>query len=168
MTDTETPAQAAAGRERGTGWRRWGLVGLTALTVHSTAVALQAQAVSYPLYTAVAAEDFAAYHARYNAAIPLVVVAPGFAGFLAAIAFWWTRPRDVPRPAAAVVTAGGAVALLSTVLWAIPRHDHLDQVGLDLETVDSLLRANLVRTTALVAASATLLWCLGRALGRRP
>ena len=92
---------------------------LTALTAYSTGVGWQAQAVSYPLFRAVPAEDFLAYHAQYNEAIPLVVIVPGFLSFLACAAFPWTRPADVPRGLAGVVAGSGLVSLVSTVAWAI-------------------------------------------------
>ena len=145
--------------------RRWNLAGLTALTAYSTALGWQAQLVSYPLYRAVAPDDFVAYHAQYSSGIPLVVVVPGFVGFLAGTAFWWTRPAHVPRPVAGVVSAAGLTALLSTVLWAIPAHDRLDGDGFSHATVDSLLQANLVRSLALSAGTVVLVWCVGR-LGR--
>ncbi len=162
MTRTARPDRSAPRRLPSAPWRRWGLVVLTALTSYSTGVGWQAQRVSYPLYRAVGADDFPAYHRLYNRAIPVVVVAPGFATFLAGAAFPWTRPREVPAPSAAVVSASGVVSLLATVLWAIPRHDRLDREGREEATVDSLLRANLVRSLALTTASATLCWCLGR------
>jgi len=143
-------------------WRRWHLAGLAALTAYSTGVSWQAQQVSYPLYRSVAAEDFLAYHQDYNAAIPWVVIVPGFVGFLAGVAFWWTRPADVPRPAAAVVSAAGLTSLLATVAWAIPMHSRLDEIGQDDATIDSLLDANLLRSAALTVATLTLVWCLAR------
>jgi hypothetical protein len=148
-------------RARAVGWRRWHLVGLTALTAYSTAVGWQAQAVSYPLFRAVPEAGFLGYHAAYNAAIPIVVIVPGFVSFLACAAFPWTRPADVPRGLAGVVAASGVGALVSTVAWAIPQHDRLDRIGQDAATIDSLLDANLVRslvltmgTVALVVATA--------------
>ncbi|WP_380168374.1 hypothetical protein [Jannaschia sp. R86511] len=144
-------------------WRRWNLLGLTALTAYSTAIAWQAQLVSYPLYRAVDPASFAAYHQQYNEAIPVVVIAPGFASFLAGAAFWWTRPADIPRPAAALVGVAGVTALLSTVLWAIPMHVRLDDIGQSAATIDSLLDANLLRTAALSTATVALLWCQVRA-----
>jgi hypothetical protein len=149
------------------GWRQLYLVGLTALTGYSTGVAWQAQAVSYPLFGTVSAEDFAAYHLQYNALIPLPVIVPGFLTFLAGIAFFWARPPEVPRPAAAVVAATGLTSLLATVLWAIPMHDRLDRIGQDAATLDSLLQANLLRSVALTAGAVALGWCLTR-LFRRP
>jgi hypothetical protein len=147
-------------------WRWWSLAGLTALGAYSTALGWQAQLISYPLYRAVRAEDFGAYHAQYNAGIPLVVVVPGFAYFLAGSAFWWTRPPGIPRAAAGVVASTSAAALLSTVLWAIPAHDRLDAAGLADATVATLLDANLVRSIAITAGTATLVWCVGRRLAR--
>ena len=138
-------------------WRRPHLVALTALTAYSTGVGWQAQLVSYPLYRAVPPEDFLAYHAQYNQAIPLVVIVPGFLSFLACAAFPWTRPADVPRGLAAVVAVSGLGALVSTVAWAIPRHDRLDRIGQDEATIASLLDANLVRSLVLTAGTVALI-----------
>lgn len=145
-----------AGTLVGSRRRELGLVGLTAVTAWSAAVAWQAQLVSYPLYRAVDAEDFLAYHAQYNAAIPVVVILPGFVSFLAGIALPWTRPDGVPVRAAAVVSVAGAVSLASTVAWAIPMHARLDRVGQDAATIDRLLTANLVRSVALTVGTLAL------------
>ena len=109
---------------------------------------------------------FAAYHLDYNAAIPWVVIVPGFTSFLACIAFPWTRPADVPRAAAWVVAAGGLGSVLSTVLWAIPMHDRLDRIGQDAATIDSLVMANGLRTACLTAATAALGWSVVRLVRR--
>ena len=138
------------------GWRQLNLAVLTALTAYSAALGWQAQVVSYPLYRAVGDAEFAAYHRQYDQAIPLVVIAPGFASFLSGAAFYWTRPADVPRPVAAVVSAAGVASLASTVLWAIPMHARLDRAGRSAETIDSLLRANLLRTAALTTSTLAL------------
>ena len=144
-------------------WRRFNVLGLTALTAYSTAIGWQAQLVSYPLYRAVDPTSFAAYHEQYNQAIPVVVIVPGFLTFFAGAAFFWTRPADTPRPVAALVSISGVTALLSTVLWAIPLHQRLDDDGPSAATIDGLLDANLVRTSALSAATLALLWCQVRA-----
>ena len=143
-------------------WRDTGLLGLTAITAYSTGVGWQAQLVSYPLYRAVAREDFLAYHQQYNEAIPVVVIVPGFVSFLGCLAFWWARPHDVPRPVAAMVATGGLVSLVATVAWAIPMHDRLDEIGRSAATIDSLLHANLLRSVALTASTAALCWCVAR------
>jgi hypothetical protein len=147
-------------------WRHWNLIGLTALTAYSTAIAWQAQMVSYPLYRAVDRASFATYHEQYNQAIPAVVILPGFLSFLAGAAFYWTRPAGTPRATAALVSVAGITSLLTTVLWAIPLHDRLDDLGPSAATIDGLLDANLVRTGALSAATLALLWCQVRLGGR--
>ncbi len=158
MSDTTLAHRADPGR----GWRHLNLAGLTALTAYSTALGWQAQVVSYPLYWAVGDREFAAYHQQYNEAIPLVVIAPGFASFLGGAAFYWTRPAEVPRSVAAVVTAAGVTSIASTVLWAIPMHDRLDQVGRSRAAMDGLLRANLLRTLALTGSTLALVWSVWR------
>lgn len=162
MTSNVT-VESSPSRVRGGTWRWWVTVGIFGLTAYSTAIGWQAQAVSYPFFRTVAADDFLAYHAQYNSSIPLVVIVPGFAAFLAGIAYPWLRPAGVPRPAAVIVSVAGAVALLSTVLWAIPRHDALGRIGQDDAVITSLLQANLVRSLALSAGVVALGWCLGRA-----
>ena len=161
MTDT-LPHSDVLLTARSASWRRWYLAGLTALTAYSMGVGWQAQVVSYPFFGTVPADHFAEYHLQYNAAIPVVVIIPGFLSFLAGVAFYWTRPRGIPRPVALVVAGTGVVSLLATALWAIPMHDRLDRIGQDAATLDSLLQANLVRSLALTAGTAALVWCLAR------
>jgi hypothetical protein len=93
-------------------------------------------------------------------------ILPGFASFLAGTAFYWTRPRDVPSRVAAVVGVAALTSLLSTVLWAVPMHDRLDQAGQSAATIDSLLQANLLRSLALTTGTIALCWCLARSGGR--
>lgn len=151
-----------SGRRLGATWRRRGLIGLTAVTSYSMALGWQAQLVSYPLYRAVDPASFPAYHLQYNDSIPLVVILPGFVSFLAAAAFHWTRPAEVPRWAATVVGLSGVVSLAATVAWAIPMHDRLDEIGQSAATIDSLLQANLVRSLALTVGTLMLCWCISR------
>lgn len=160
MRRTSRESSATAPRP----WRTWHLVGLTCLGAYSTALGWQAQWVSYPLYRAVAEEDFLAYHAQYNHSIPGVVIVPGFVTFLATSAFLWTRPRSVSTGLAGLVSGSGIVAMLSTVLWAIPRHDELDRVGQSAAVIDNLLQANGVRTAALTVGTLALAWATGRLL----
>lgn len=160
-------AEAAATQTEGIlhGLRRWNLVGVATLTAYSTALGWYAQQVGYPLFGEVAPRDFADFHQYYNQAIVWPVIVPGFVGFLAATVFPWTRPREVPRSAALLVSTTGLTCLASTLLWAIPMHDRLDAQGFALETLDSLLAANLLRTVALTTGTLTLGWCLRRILG---
>ena len=161
--DTSTPRSGPVVATCPGRWRHWAMGGLAALTAYSTGVAWQAQAVSYPLYRAVSPADFPDYHRAYNRAIPGAVIAPGFLGFLACAAFPWSRPPEVPRAVGRVVAGTGVGSLLVTVLWAIPRHDRLDRVGQDAATVDSLLRANAVRTGLLTVGTVALVVSLVRA-----
>ena len=160
---TTTPSAArASGR-----WRDWNLLALAGLHAYSTAIGWQAQAVSYPLYRAVGVDEFKAYHAAYNDSIPLVVIVPGFLTFLGAVAFWWTRPPDVPKRLAGLVSVSGLASLLSTVLWAIPRHDELDRNGQSADTIDSLIHANALRVAALSVGTVAISWSVGQLLRRR-
>jgi hypothetical protein len=161
-THVSTPAATASTNA----WRSWNLVAITALNAYSAGIAWQAQLVSYPLFRAVAPQDFGAYHQQYSDSIPGAVILPGFVTFLATSAFYWTRPAEVSRAFAAVVSASGVVALLSTVLWAIPRHADLERAGQSDAAIDSLLRANAVRTAALTLGAMALTWCVGRLLSR--
>lgn len=147
-------------------WREWYRVALFGLSAYSTGIAWQAQLVSYPLYRSVGAADFAAYHLDYNAAIPFVVIVPGFVTFLAAMGYWWTGPRDESRAVAGTVAVSGLAALSATLAWAIPRHDELDRVGQSMAVIDSLLQANLLRSLVLTAGTVALGWALGRRLTR--
>ena len=163
---TQLLTTATTVRTVGPGWRVWNLAAVAALTAYSTGIAWQAQFVSYPLYRAVSADEFPAYHLAYNAAIPGVVIIPGFLGFLACAAFPWTRPAGIPRLAATLVAISGLGSILSTVLWAIPRHDLLDRIGQDAPTITSLIQANGIRTALLTLGAATLSWSLVRLIRR--
>lgn len=168
MTQPATMLDADGAGLANPAWRTWNLGALAALTAYSTGISWQAQFVSYPLYRAMSATDFPAYHLAYNAAIPGVVIVPGFLTFLACAAFPWTRPDGVPRSAAWVVAATGVGSLLSTVLWAIPMHDRLDRIGQDAATIDSLLQANGIRTALLTVGAGALGWCLARLAAHGP
>ena len=159
---TLMPAIVRAGSRAPVPWQDWNLLALAGLQVYSTALGWQAQLVSYPLFRHVPAEDFVDYHAAYNDAIPVVVIVPGFLAFLGAAAFTWSRPADVPKGVAHLVSAAGVVSLLSTVLWAIPRHDELDRDGQSAAAINSLLQANLLRSLSLTTGTVALGWCIRR------
>lgn len=144
--------------------RSWALVGVATLTAYSTALGWYAQQVGYPMFGQVDVVNFATYHQFYNHAIVWPVIVPGFLGFLSATVFPFTRPAGVPRSAALLVSATGIICLASTVLWAIPMHDRLDDRGFATQTLQSLLDANLLRTVALTAGTMTLGWCLRRTM----
>ena len=166
--DAITTSRPGAPPGRQARWRLWNLAATAAITCYSTGIAWQAQLVSYPLFLAVGADDFPAYHQAYHEAIPLVVIVPGFVGFVACTVFPWTRSRDVPRRVGALVALSGIGAIASTVFWAIPRHDTLDRIGRDVATVQSLLQANALRTAVLTVGAGALLWSVVRAMTPRP
>lgn len=168
MTSTAhpDPNSTRAPDRSGGAWRWPTTVGLFGLTAWSAGIGWQAHAVSYPFFRTVPADHFLDYHAQYNAAIPVVVIAPGFAAFLLATVYPWLRPAAVPRSAAVVVSGAGVVALLSTVLFAIPRHNELDRIGQDAQVVGELMQANLVRSVAASVAVLALGWILSRAARR--
>lgn len=145
-------------------WRDRYRVSLFAVAGYSAAIAWQCQLVSYPLFRAVGGADFPAYHGQYSNSIPIVVIAPGFLAFLGSIGYWWTRPSDESRGRAGVVALSGLGALLATVAWAIPQHIQLDRIGRSLPVIDSLLQANLLRSTLLTIGTLALGWSLGRRL----
>lgn len=147
-------------------WRDLGLVSLTALTAYSMGISWQTQRVSYPLFRAVAPEEFVAYHKQYSASIPVVVIVPGFLSFLAGAAFLWTKPSEVPRVHASIVGAAGATALVATVARAIPMHRRLNTIGQDADTIDTLLSANLVRSVACTIGTGALCWSVAHILRR--
>ncbi|MEE3851457.1 hypothetical protein VZC37_14015 [Gordonia sp. LSe1-13] len=60
----------------------------------------------------------------------------------------------------------GIGALLSTVAWAIPMHNRLDDIGQDPATISSLIAANGVRTAFLTAGALALSWCAVRLIRR--
>ena len=72
----------------------------------------------------------------------------------------------MPRLAPALVAISGVGSILSTMLWAIPRHDLLDRIGQDTATITSLIQANGVRTALLTMGAATLSWSLVRRIRR--
>lgn len=64
-------------RSRATPWPSWRyayLVVLTALCAYGTALGWFAQLVMYPLFRAVPAKDFGAFHSLYNRSIPAPVI----------------------------------------------------------------------------------------------
>lgn len=167
MTATTPRSAAVTVGWRSDGWRTAATGVLAALSAYSTGVAWQAQAVSYPLFAQVSPEEFGAYHLAYNASIPLVVIVPGFVTFLACAAYPWLRPSGVPASLSAVVSVSGVGAVLTTVLWAIPRHDALDRIGQDGPTIASLLQANAVRTALLTVGTTALVAALVQLASRR-
>jgi hypothetical protein len=102
-------------------------------------------AVHYPLFAAVGADGWAAYHRRHSDRTT-VVVAPALGGELGGAA--WTllaRPDGVGAAAAAVGLALAAGAWAVTALAAVPAHRSLAG-GYERAAGRRLERAHLART----------------------
>jgi hypothetical protein len=106
------------------------------------------QIVIYPLFAKVGDADYIAYHRFYSRRIPLVVILPGFACFLLPLPLAIYDPH-VPPWMSLVNIVFGVVALLVTVLWAIPRHNRLEKHGKDDTAIAELIRYNWLRTAAM-------------------
>jgi hypothetical protein len=136
------------------------LLALTALAMYVAGVSALTTRVSYPLYAAVPAEAFVAYHQRYNRQILPVIVVPGFVCFLGCLAFPLVRPGAVPVWLALPIAAGGLTALLATGTAAIPSHLRLQHDGFAAGPYRRLRAADRIRTAACLGSAALLGWGL--------
>jgi hypothetical protein len=110
------------------------------------------QIVTYPLFAKVDAADYAAYHQYYTKRIPLVVIVPGFAGFLLPIPLAFFGP-SVPVWMMAANIIMGIIGLLVTVGLEIPRHNKLES-GKNEGMIEELIRYNWPRTLSITAQAA--------------
>ena len=134
------------------------LLALTALALYVAGVSVLTTRVSYPLYAAVPADAFVAYHRRYGRQIPPVVVAPAFAAFLGCLVLPLNRPSAVPIGVALAVAAGGLAGLLATVTVAVPSHVRLQRDGFTGEAYRRLRSADRLRTAACLLSAVLLAW----------
>jgi hypothetical protein len=122
------------------------------------------QIVIYPLFAKVGEAEYVAYHRFYSRRIPLPVILPGFASFLAPLPLaLWGPP--VPAWMSAANIAAGAVGLAVTVLLAIPRHNRLERTGCDASVIAELVRFNWPRTLSITAQAGITLGMLSQASG---
>ncbi|MEU8236095.1 hypothetical protein AB0C12_41450 [Actinoplanes sp. NPDC048967] len=143
------------------------LLALAALTAYVGGVSALTTRVSYPLYAAVPAAAFVAYHRRYSRQILPVVIVPGFASFLACLALPLVRPAAVPLWVAVLIAAGGLIALLATVTAAVPSHLLLQRDGFADGPYRRLRVADRIRTAACGGSAALLVWCVALAFAAR-
>ena len=117
------------------------------------------QLVHYPLFAAVGAGEWAAYHSEHSRRTTWVVALPMTVDLFSSLALVAVTPTGM-SPALA---AGGAVAALvtwaATGLLAVPAHRRLGR-GWDGETGRRLLRANAIRTAAFSAHAVLVLVAL--------
>jgi hypothetical protein len=119
------------------------------------------QLVHYPLFGAVGADQFVAYHAHHSARITWLV-GPVMTAELAAAA-WLVTSRPMGMAAGAAWLAAVLVALvwLSTGLLQVPLHVRLGG-GQDLRLVQRLVATNWVRTVAWTVRALLLTWWMAR------
>ena len=144
----------------------WNLAAVAALTAYSTGIAWQAQFVSYPLYRAMSAGRVPRVPPGLQRRDPRRGDHPRLPRLPRLCGVPLDPAGRVPRLATALVAVSGLGSILSTVLWAIPRHDLLDRIGQDAATITSLIQANGVRTALLTLGAATLSWSLVRLIRR--
>ena len=134
------------------------LLTLAALAMYVVGISAFTTRVSYPLYAAVPAPAFVAYHLRYNRQILPVIVVPGFLCFLGCLSLPLARPAAVPVWVGLLIAAGGLVALLATVTAAIPSHVRLQLDGFAAGAYRRLRVADGIRTVASVCSASLLAW----------
>ncbi|MBJ7409283.1 MAG: hypothetical protein JHD15_02825 [Phenylobacterium sp.] len=143
---------------------QWILSGWVALVFWVLGQIWLCQIVIYPLFAKVGEAEYVAYHRFYSRRIPLPVILPGFASFLAPIPLaLWGPP--VPAWMSAANIAAGAVGLAVTVLLAIPRHNRLERTGCDASVIAELVRFNWPRTLSITAQAGITLGMLSQASG---
>jgi hypothetical protein len=106
------------------------------------------QWVHYPLFAAVPAAAFPAYHAAHVARITPLVGPLMVAELVLAAAWWWQSWRaGQGLRVASVGLALVAVAWIATALLSVPLHERLAD-GAEPLLVAALVRTNLVRAIA--------------------
>jgi hypothetical protein len=135
------------------------LLVLTAFAIYMVGISLMTTQVSYPLYASVPRDAFVAYHARYQRRIQPVIIVPGFPTFLACAGFAFLRPASAPGWLAALVAAGGIIALVATVTAAVPAHLRLQREGFATTPYRTLRIADVIRTCACALSAGALIAC---------
>lgn len=136
------------------------LIFYAALTLYNCGIVWQAQRVSYPLFGMVPADGYTTYHRFYSRSIPLVVIVPGFACFLAPLVLVFARPDVVPLWAVWLNVTLGLASLLVTIVLEIPRHTRLENDGKSERIIGQLIRYNWPRTFAISGQGGLALWLL--------
>lgn len=126
----------------------WILLLWAALAFWVTGQVWFCQMVIYPLFAQVGAAEYGGYHRFYSRRIPLPVILPGFASFLAPIPLALWGPA-VPAWMSAVNLVAGGVGLLVTALLSIPRHNRLEREGRDEAVINQLVWCNMPRTISI-------------------
>lgn len=112
-----------------------------------------AQLVVYPLFAKVGPEEYITYHKFYSSRIPLPVIVPGFASFLAPFGLLFFGPESVPTWIYLANVACGVIGLLVTVVLEIPRHARLEKGGKQEAVIRELVLYNWPRTLSITASA---------------
>jgi len=99
------------------------------------------QIVHYPLFAAVGADGFVAYHARHSVRVTWLIAVPWLVEVASSAILVVERPADVPAGLAVL----GAATVVVTALVQGPAHTGLAR-GYDEDRIRSLVRGNAPRT----------------------
>ena len=128
-----------------------------AATLFMTGLIWFVQIVHYPLFAAVGAGEFRAYHADHSRRTTRVVLPVMLIEAATALLLPSWLPAGAPARAAWSALLLLALVWASTGLLQVPRHGQLGR-GFDAAAVRALGAGNWLRTTAWSARAALLLW----------
>jgi hypothetical protein len=120
------------------------------------------QVVHYPLFAAVGAREWGAYHEAHRVRTGWVLAAPMLAQLGLGVAVVAVRPEGAGGPAAVGALALTAAVFAVTFLAAVPDHDRLGR-GWDPAVGRRLVRVNAVRTALWTAQAALAVVLVGQA-----
>ena len=103
------------------------------------------QIVHYPLFAAVGADGFVAYHARHSIRVTWLIAVPWLVEVASSAILVVERPADVPAWLAVLGAALAAATVVVTALVQGPAHTGLAR-GYDEDRIRSLVRGNAPRT----------------------
>jgi hypothetical protein len=103
------------------------------------------QIVHYPLFAAVGADGFVAYHARHSVRVTWLIAVPWLVEVASSAILVVERPADVPAWLAVLGAALAAATVVVTALVQGPAHTGLAR-GYDEDRIRSLVRGNAPRT----------------------
>ncbi len=139
------------------------LLACVASTLFMTGLIWFVQVVHYPLFGAVAREDFGRYHVLHSQRTTWVVIVPMLVELITSFVLTQQRPAGVGP---ALAWAGFAAALLtwlSTAFVQVPLHGRLG-AGFDPSAHAALVSTNLARALFWTAHAAVVLVMLARGL----
>ena len=124
----------------------WAFLVTLAFTLYMTGMIWSMQVLEYPLFALVGRNEFPAYHAAHNRALPFFVILPSVLAFISAVVLFWIRPAGIPLWSVVVVVALDLAVLVLTAVQLAPLHGKLDREGFSTEVITTLVRGNWIRT----------------------